>query len=291
MKKLLKKLFKGRKNRKRSYTIGTLQISIPPQHNLPDIKSKCKLYDCFLPVLVKNIPQDGLIVDVGANIGDTVAAIAQNCRNQIYCIEPSNIFYKYLTGNVASFPEEIKSRIHTAQELIGTGELSGSLVHKPGGTAGLNPEDYSGSCKSIGLDGILQIEKQKIMLIKSDTDGFDFDVLRSAEKIISRDEPMLFWENEISEDFQIGEFNNLYTFLEKRGYSFIYLFDNYGNLVIEGQNFDTLRHINTYLLSMRKYSCTRTFYYVDVLAVTKKHARHADRAIMEYKNNWIHSLE
>lgn len=48
-----------------------------------------------------------------------------------------------------------------------------------------------------------------------DTDGYDFDVLKSSENILIKSEPILFWENQMFEDFQIQGFNDLYKLLQK----------------------------------------------------------------------------
>lgn len=89
------------------------------------------------------------------------------------------------------------------------------------------------------------------------------------------------------EDFQYKGYKELYAMLEAKGYSFIYVFDNFGNLVTEERDFKTLRNLNSYLYSMRKRGCTRTLYYTDVLAATKKnHSRVLD-AVNSYREKWI----
>jgi len=57
------------------YKIGIYEIEIPTNFTLPDNQKYFKLYDRFLPVLAKNISSDKIIIDVGANIGDTAIAI------------------------------------------------------------------------------------------------------------------------------------------------------------------------------------------------------------------------
>jgi len=68
---------------------------------------------------------------------------------------------------------------------------------------------------------------------------------------------------------------------------YIYLFDNFGNLILEESDFETLRNINSYVYSMEKHGCTRTFYYTDILAATEKNYLIVKDAINEYKTEWI----
>jgi hypothetical protein len=75
------------------------------------------------------------------------------------------------------------------------------------------------------------------------------------------------------------------------GYCNLYIFDNFGNLVVEKSNYHTLKNINAYLYSMKKYHATRTFYYTDILAATNKHLLIVENAIEDYKENWIKATQ
>lgn len=268
----------------RKYKIGKYIIKISPSISLPNNQKKYKLYDRFLPVLASKLPKEGVIIDVGANIGDTAIAILQNCKNQIYCIEPSAYFFKLLEKNLQKLPIIEQNRVKTIQKLVGTGCLSGSL-ERNGATASIKINSNETKSTHDQLDKL--VENSNVLLLKVDTDGFDFDVIKSAKTILSVSEPILFWENEITEDFQYKGFEELYDLLKEKKYKYIYIFDNFGNLLVEETNFETLKNINAYLYSIKKHNCTRTFYYTDILASTEKNAFIVRNAIMEYKNEWI----
>jgi FkbM family methyltransferase len=271
---------------KSRYRIGKYEIKIPPNFALPHFQKFNKLYDRFLPVLAKNINSDKTIIDVGANIGDTVVALIQNCKNPILCIEPSDIFFPYLENNLKLISSEDFYRVKAIKKFVGTGLIKGTLNHTEKGTASIKVAELSDSVTYISLDKIVD-DVSNIILLKVDIDGFDFDAIKSAEEILSQSEPVLFWENEILEDFQYEGFIEMYSFLEKKGYKYIYIFDNYGNLINEETNFVTLKNINSYLYSMRKHNCTRTFHYTDVLASTEKNHNLVKKAINEYRREWI----
>ena len=268
------------------YQIGKYNIRIPANFALPVFQKQSKLYDRFLPVLAKHLSSNKIIIDVGANIGDTALAILQQCKNPIICIEPSDVFFPYLEENLKLLSPEDFKRVKTIKKFVGTGKLTGELKHSVGGTAKIEVTQDSNTITHISLDKLID-DKANIMLLKVDTDGFDFDVISSADKVLSESQPVLFWENEITEDFQSVGFNEMYSFLTKKGYKYVYIFDNFGNLVTEETSFETLKNINSYAYSMKKYGCARTLYYTDVLATTEKNLPLVKQAIADYKNEWI----
>lgn len=117
------------------YKIGKYMISIPPNFALPKLQSTVKLYDRFLPVLASKIDAENkLIIDVGANIGDTTIAMMQHCKNRFLCIEPSSVL-PYLEENIKNLSPEDYKRISIIKKLVGTGNLFGELKHRDRGTA------------------------------------------------------------------------------------------------------------------------------------------------------------
>lgn len=279
----LKKMFKYIINKffDSKFKIGNYTITVPPNYALPRYQEKFKLYDRFLPILVKHIDSTGSIIDVGANIGDTTIALVQNCNNTFFSIEPSSFFFQYLEKNIDLLDKSTKNRIKLLKKLIGTGNINGVLDHTSKGTASINISTVTSNNEFIKLDDLI-VNQLKIDLLKVDTDGFDFDVILSAKNLIQNSHPIIFWENEIIDTMQIDGFQKLYKFLIEKGYTNIIIFDNYGNIISEDNDFQTLTNINSYLLSMRKYNCTRTFYYVDVLAWTEKD----NKTIENTKNNY-----
>jgi FkbM family methyltransferase len=282
LKKLARKLIKNR-----SYKIGSYKIQIPTSSKLPKNQKAHPLYDRFLPVLAKNLRAEGVIIDVGANVGDTLAAMIGQGDNSFVCIEPSDFFYKYLKKNTQNLNLKTAQSVKLVQTLVGVGNFSGALQHN-GSTANVVLDDQSSqsNLKYARLDDIIPSDAN-VILLKSDVDGFDFDVIQSAERILSESEPVLFFENQIDAEFQYAGFDNLYDFLQKLGYKNIYIFDNFGNIVVENSDYHTLRNINAYLYTMKKYHTTRTFAYTDILAAPDKRLPIVNRAVDDYKRNWI----
>lgn len=268
------------------FQIGKYRLNIPYNHPLPQYQKSNRLYDRFLPVLVKYFNSNRIIIDVGANVGDTTIAMIQNCNNPIYSIEPSDFFYRYLQKNIKKLIPSDRERVKCINEFIGTNDFNGELLHSRG-TASVTAVSNSNVINYKSLDSLIE-DDTDVELIKVDTDGFDYDVLKSSENILFKSEPIIYWENQMFEDFQIQGFNDLYKLLQKIGYNHIYVFDNFGNLIIEESDFETLKQINSYVLSMDKNQSTRTFFYTDILACTERNNSIVKKAILEYKMDWLH---
>lgn len=271
---------------RKDYVIGDYKIKLSKGHTLPDFQAQNKLYDRFLPALSAHFKQGETIVDVGANIGDSAIMMLNNTEANIICVEPSDIYYPYLEENIKRLPQAVQAKVKCIKALAGTQELSGELVHT-GGTASLQ-QDGNSSSSTIKkqLDELL-VNEDNISLIKVDTDGYDFDVLLSAKQTIVKQQPILFWENQINNEMQLEGYTKLYTFLKELGYSHIYLFDNFGNVMLEEVDFKALQNINAYVNSMDKHNCTRTIYYTDVLAAPAAKQSMLQNIIEEYKRDWV----
>ncbi len=274
----------------KKYQIGEYKLSVPSSLNLLDNQKKYILYDRFLPVLAKHFPSKGLIIDVGANVGDTLSAMIRECSNSFVCIEGSPFFFKYLKKNVDVFSSYDYQRIKLIQELVGTGEIAGSLNANEGSTASIKITKDQTISTHIPLDQIIE-EHNNVLFLKSDVDGFDFDVIKSGEKILKESQPILFWENQIENKFQYEGFNDLYNLLKENDYTDIYIFDNYGNILIENSDYHILENIHNYLYNMTKSQIPTTFCYVDVLAVTKSNVQIVRNAIDEYKDKYLEIRE
>ena len=264
------------------YRIGGVAILLPPGHKLPSYQRTHKLYDRFLPVLAKELSSgQGVIVDVGANVGDTTVAVAQACDNRIVAIEGDSVFYDYLIEN-ARRAGLSPDRVTLVRAVIGTGSVSGALV-SDGSTAGLRESSTITRFESLDQTlASLPVAHQDVILLKVDADGYDWDVLASADQTLERSEPLLFWENELPEDDPMERYEALYRRLTLRGYDQVWVFDNFGNLMLSEASFDTLAELAKYVSTQDAGRSTRTIHYLDVLAATARRLPEARRSIATY---------
>ena len=69
---------------------------------------------------------------------------------------------------------------------------------------------------------------EPILLLKSDVDGFDYDVLNSALARIEKDCPMLYFEAAFDFDYQLVRYLEILRTLQQIGYGQWVIFDNFG---------------------------------------------------------------
>ncbi|CDN57297.1 Methyltransferase FkbM family (plasmid) [Neorhizobium galegae bv. officinalis bv. officinalis str. HAMBI 1141] len=261
----------------KTHSIGSVEITLNEGHQLPKYEAKHPLYDRFLPVLASVLPDDGSwIVDVGANVGDTAVALYQNCKNPILSIEGDAEFYSLLQRNV----QQLGGRVTPIQALVGTGSVTGDLVRD--GTTATRKGDGQGS--TVTLDNVLmQYTVEKVSLLKTDTDGFDADIIKSAPNLLKSCRPLLFWENDFQSKEQRDDLESGYDFLRDLGYSRVWIFDNFGFPILSDIDFSALTQINDYIHSTAAMGKPKTIFYTDVLAATPENEGLARKALAKYR--------
>jgi hypothetical protein len=106
----------------------------------------------------------------------------------------------------------------------------------------------------------------RIRVIKTDVDGFDYDVIDSAMPLMVKDRPLIFFEYDCSTEMQRARIERVLSTLETHGYSDWTVFDNFGQLVLRTDELGVLRQLVDYAWQQRQGASTRTIYYFDVLA-------------------------
>jgi FkbM family methyltransferase len=269
----------------KQYKIGEHTVLLNREHLLPEYQSRHRLYDRFLPILCKQFAHPDLwIIDVGANVGDTAVAVAQACRNPILCIEGDDLFFDLLKHNVDLLFGKREQRVRCVKAIVGSGRVSGFLK-SDGTTAGLASIEAGGR-RAIALDDLLSTvgaPTTAIALIKVDTDGYDCDVILSAQTILTASRPAIFWENYFSTIEQMRDLEILYQKLFDTGYHYFWVFDNYGNLMLRECSPNNIVDLNEYVWSQEFHGCTRSIFYTDVLAVTDDKLAHAREAIAIFR--------
>jgi FkbM family methyltransferase len=267
-----------------TYNIKEIPLSLPPDHALPQYQNMFRLYDKFIGVLAKHLPNnEDLIVDIGANVGDTTALLLQYCENPILCIEADTDFFSIMEYNLSDYRE----RITFVNSFVSAKDLKNVELVKNRGTA----RAVESKDKLVKSDSLVSIIKNselgKCILLKTDTDGFDLEILLSSLSRIEEDSPILYWENEISSLKDIEDVKKLLEELGKINYTKYIVLDNFGNpLIYEGTS-EFVKQINEYLLN-NKYNKNQTFYYTDIAAFPDKYSYLVATIASDY-NNFIRS--
>jgi predicted RNA methylase len=236
------------------YKIGDLELEMTARHTLPYYQQQHKLYDRFLPHLAKSL--EGVVIDVGANVGALMAAMAQaNPQLDFFCAEPQEHSYVALQQNKKLLEEKLQTKVRLMKNTIGT--------------------------VGVPLTSIISEFGYQPDLIKVDVDGMDYDVLNSYN---FEQQPMIYFEADYQNETQLELYKKLIYDLVQKGYSEFYLFDNFGELVtvVFPDDIDYIDSLFNYVWNLKQRRSTMTIYYFDILAVTPKDALRAARSVNDY---------
>nr|WP_268793607.1 FkbM family methyltransferase [Nodularia spumigena] len=223
------------------------------------------------------------IVDIGANVGDTTALLLQYCLNPIICIEADEEFFSLMKFNLLDYNQ----RITFVNSFVSKNSSNNVELVKNKGTAKA-VETENKIIESHSLESILtNLDLGKCILLKTDTDGFDFEILLSSLSKIKEDTPILYWENEISSIKDIELVKDLLNKLADMNYTKYIVIDNFGNPLTYDGSAQFVEHINEYLLN-NIYTKNKTFYYTDIAAFPDKYSHLISSIASEY-NDFIKS--
>lgn len=265
------------------YQYNDFSIELPANHLLPEYQKTHQKYDRFLPHLAKYLNQSDTIIDIGANVGDTLAGMAeQNSTASYICIEADDSFYRLLEENVKSIKSSIIGlKIQTIKALVGKNISNVSLDGKGGTKHAVL--DNEGSIKSLPLDEMISnTTNTNIRILKSDVDGFDYDVLDSSMSVIKKHKPIVFFECQYDYEYQKNGYTQTLKSLEAAGYCDWTIFDNFGEVVIRTANIDIVAQLMDYVWQQNTGKATRTIYYYDILAVQQNDSSLIDKVLREY---------
>ena len=239
-------------------------LNIPLSHALPIYLKNHRFYDRLPHRLSEYIHgRDGRMkcIDVGANIGDSIAAMYQDVADQFIAIEPNPTFYPYLESNWSW-----NKRVRMLNVVCSSGSHERRyVIQEKSGTASLARSDVGVAMNAKSIDQIvLEIpEFADSNLVKVDTDGHDFEVIEGAAQLISRNSPAVL--------FECGPFSNVryvedclttMRFFKEVGYGSFLLYDNFGCLMGR-YSFSDL----TIFRSLLFYNLTSDFNYFDILVM------------------------
>lgn len=167
------------RGREQHHLIGGHPVVLPPGHDLPFYQRRDPTYDTYAGAVLRGLaPQHGrmLVVDVGANVGDTaVEALAAADNIDVLSVEGDPGFVAYARRNVARFGD----RARVVEGFVGP---VGSRVHfrANGSTGGFQGSSEDGAEVSDWVTPaalLAEADSYDEVVWKSDIDGFDIHVL------------------------------------------------------------------------------------------------------------------
>lgn len=149
-------------------------------------------------LLLSIIPQDGVIVEVGANCGYLTIPLARKAK--VIAVEPQKYVFRVLVAN--AFLNGLEDRVSLINKACGASEgtvfmpITDFSVCEGHGTADCRFETdpvYSVSVPMVTVDSLVETP---INLIKIDVEGFELEVLKGCVDTIKSYSPVLYVEND-----------------------------------------------------------------------------------------------
>jgi FkbM family methyltransferase len=164
--------------------------------------------------MIENTPKNGVLFDVGANIGAIAIMIAKQRPDlHIYCFEASTKVFSYLKKNIELNDINNITAIHCLLIDEVKGELPFYSPEEQNGKGSMAPVFTSSSemIQTETLDHFMEENKiSKVDFIKIDVEGFEHTVLSGTISIITNHKPKILfefldWAEELSKENKIGD--------------------------------------------------------------------------------------
>lgn len=280
--------------------VGSASIETPPNHSLHEIKNNFPLYDEFLPLICHRLTNNSVVIDIGANIGDTGVRINQSNPNlTVILVEPDEYFLSYLRKNIQNHwvkgkkPKIIERFISNVPEAL---RLVRSKNNSTAGTISIQTVTDT-DAQSITFTQLMNmIDNNDVALIKTDTDGFDHKILDNiADYFLANNEkqaPMVYFElqpyqnshgfSDPNRTITEKAYLNAIAKLRKIGLEYFLIFDNFGSPLIIDSDFAKFKQLLNYLRSSQLKNSQRSIYYYDVLLFSNEDQNKVKEALAEH---------
>jgi FkbM family methyltransferase len=229
---LIRRMLAQREGRFIRYRLGGHEILLPLAHDLPLIRSAFPQYSTNIARLCSYVSEkypDLRLIDIGANIGDTVAIIRELSQCPILCVEGDQYYFNILLENIRR-AEFLSVKTVRAFVATYTGEIKGKFI-SAAGTAHF-VEGKNNSVEATKLNHLLNDfpDFQFSKILKIDTDGFDCSILRSELDWLGERRPIIFFEYDpFFFRNQSYDGSRIFRDLSEIGYTFAIFYDNFGD--------------------------------------------------------------
>lgn len=223
------------------YMLCGSALRMPLSHELPIFLRSYPLYSDNLGRIAAYLSakySDLAVIDIGANVGDSVVILHQHARMPVLCVEGEPRFCEFLAENVSKMlPAPV-----IEQSFISMSDQGfASIVHD--GTARLSRSPSSDvsdgyELRTKSFEQILREHPsfQNARLLKIDTDGMDVAILSSADDWIAKQKPVLFFEYDpdLQIPHRVGGLDLLCR-LKRHGYHRVLVYENTGDYMFSAE--------------------------------------------------------
>jgi FkbM family methyltransferase len=209
------------------------EILAPLSHELPMIAARYAFNSLNFGGVVEKVAEsfsNVLVVDIGANIGDSVVVGGVRPNVKYLCIEGAKEFIPYLIRNVG-----LRSDVQVVGAIIGDPAQQVTIKSSRGTGSAIVGKIGSVSVKSLATvvleSGWIGTEK---ILLKIDTDGFDAQIMHQSSDFIFENRPEIFFEYDpILTDQSSVSLIEAIDLLLRAGYDRFEVWDKYGSRLLQ----------------------------------------------------------
>jgi FkbM family methyltransferase len=236
-----------------SANIAGHKLFLPQSHVLPTILKQFPFYSSNLGRIAKYAAQKYpqlSVIDIGANIGDSLAFVRSQVNAPILCIDGDDQYFPLLVKNAALFKDVVTVKTYISDE----GNPVDITVKRTSGTAYISTKATSTSQSTVRTLPEVVNENPSFAnakLLKIDTDGFDCKILKGASAFLSKMKPILFFEYDPDHLMrQEDDGLSIFPTLAQIGYDKLLIYDNYGILMLSVETSDQslLQQLHFYAL-------------------------------------------
>lgn len=216
-----------------SYKLWNYTVQIPFSHNLPAVMVGHKNYNTNLPRVAGYINSkypNPHVIDIGANVGDTAVLLRSFISYPVMCVEGDKKFFELLKKNTL----QLKDVTYVNCYLGEIDEKINAVYKAVGGTGNIFNEANS-LLETKKLDTVVNefSEYKNAKLLKIDTDGFDFKIMKGATELLKTSKPVIFTEFDQNLMKQINEdYNDMFDFFRSLDYNYVIFYDNFSDYLI-----------------------------------------------------------
>jgi FkbM family methyltransferase len=262
-----------------SLPIHGRRLKLPLSHLLPVYLQQSRFYDRLPQRISEYIHKNqGHLncIDVGANIGDTIASFYKEDTDTFLAIEPNPKFNKLLTENWGW-----NKNVTVVSDICSSSSSEGTFViQEKSGTASIIQTNYGIKMSRRQLDEIVNNHPfaTNSNVLKIDTDGHDFEVIAGSKRLLLRNLPVVLFESDAFENTNyVEDCERTLNLLKQIGYNYFLLYNNFGNLM--GRY--SLSDLSTFQ-NLLFFQLTSDFYYFDILVMKDEDTCQFYKSEIEY---------
>jgi FkbM family methyltransferase len=209
-------------------------LCIPLSHDLGAIRTRLPHYSSAIGRLAASVAAaepDAAVIDIGANVGDTVAIVRRHADLKMLCIEASSFYFELLKRNTRSI-----ARVELVHCLVADEDGGSTQLQHSRGSA--SPVRLEGGTRGRTLAEVVAerpVFSERTRILKIDTDGMDGAILRGSRNWLARKLPIIAFEYDPYLWACAGDNDamGIFGLLAELGYERALFYENEGSFVAE----------------------------------------------------------